>query len=269
MKPLRTLAEARTPDGSRLTLHEHDGDIFLKLNGRQVMSSAATASEVQLAEIACDFSFSPRQANPRLLVGGLGLGFTLRRVLDLVGPHATVHVAECIPEVIAWNRELLAPENRAMLKDPRVSVMAADVFNLIKKSTRDVDRYDAILLDVDNGPVAMVATGNQRLYSRRGLATIARALHPGGRLAIWSADDDRPFLERLEREGFRVKSFEARAHERAKRAAHRIYLAENGDLASSDSRRKTLPSSAEKKDSRAGNAPIDRVTKPRRLKPVF
>jgi spermidine synthase len=265
MKPLRTLAETRTPDGSRLTLHEHDGDIFLKLNGRQMMSSAATASEVQLAEIACDFS--PRLANPRILVGGLGLGFTLRRVLDLAGPHATVHVAECIPEVIAWNRELLGPDNQAMLKDPRVSTMVADVFDLIKKSSREADRYDAILLDVDNGPVAMVVTGNQRLYSRRGIATIARALNPGGRVAIWSADEDKPFFERLGREGLQVKAFDAKAHERAKRAAHRIYLAENGERASVDSCRKQ-PHSAASKDSGAPNTSLQRGTAPGRLKPT-
>jgi spermidine synthase len=266
MKPLRTLAETRTPDGSRLTLHEHDGDIFLKLNGRQMMSSAATASEVQLAEIACDFH--PRLANPRILVGGLGLGFTLRRVLELADRHATVHVAECIPEVIAWNRELLAPENQAMLKDPRVSAMVVDVFSLIKKSTRDADRYDAILLDVDNGPVAMVTTENQRLYSRRGIATIARALNPAGRVVIWSADEDKPFFERLEREGLQVKAFEARAHERAKRAAHRIYLAENGERASIDPCEKPSPS-AGSKDAGLPNTLLGRATAPGRLRPIF
>jgi SAM-dependent methyltransferase len=246
MKPLHTLAETRTPDGSRLTLHEHDGDTFLKLNGRQVMNSAATASEVQLADIACDFY--PPVSDPRILVGGLGLGFTLRRVLDLVGPRAIVHVAESIPEVVAWNRELLGPENQAMLNDHRVSIMVADVFDLIKKSTREADRYDAILLDVDNGPVAMVATGNQRLYSRRGIATIARALKPGGRLAIWSADDDKPFFERLGREGLEVKAYDAKAHERARRAAHRIYLGENGRRASMDAGGKSPPSSAGSKN---------------------
>ena len=225
MKPHRTLAETRTPDGSRLTLHEHDGDISLRLDGRQVMSSTATASERQLAEVAC--AFHPPLPNPRVLVGGLGLGFTLRRVLELVGPKATVHVAECIADVVAWNRKLLGPENQAMLKDPRVSVFVSDVFNVIKKSTAGKDRYDAILLDVDNGPVAMVKTGNQRLYSGRGIATIVRALNPGGRMAVWSADEDKPFFERIKREGLRVESFDAKSHERAKRAAHRIYSREN------------------------------------------
>jgi len=224
MKPFHILGEARTPDGSQLTLLEHDGDTFLKLNGRQVMSSAATASEVQLAEVACNFR--PHIPNPRILVGGMGLGFTLRRVLALVGPQAVVHVAECIPEVIAWNRELLGPANREMMDDRRVSVKAIDVFKLIKTSMREADRYDAILLDVDNGPVAMVTSGNSRLYSRRGIATIVRALKPGGRVAFWSADEDRPFFARLQSEGLSVQSFDAKAHERAKRAAHRIYLGE-------------------------------------------
>jgi len=266
MKPLRTLAETRTPDGSRLTLHEHDGDILLKLNGRQVMSSAATASEVQLAEIACDFY--PRLGNPRILVGGLGFGYTLRRVLELVGAHATVQVVESIPEVVAWNRDLLAPENQAMLKDRRVSVIVADVFSVIKKTTREADRYDAILLDVDNGPVAMVSTGNQRLYSRRGIATIARALKPGGRLAIWSADEDKPFFERLQREGLQVRSFEARAHERAKRAAHRIYLAENGDRALNESTGEAVSVIVRNKDAGASHS-TKRAATPGRFKPTL
>jgi spermidine synthase len=266
MKPLRTLAETRTPDGSRLTLHEHDGDMLLKLDGRQVMSSAASASEARLAEIACDFY--PPLANPRILVGGLGLGFTLRRVLELAGPHAAVHVAECIPDVVAWNRELLGPDNLAMLKDSRVSVMVADVFDLIKKSSRETDRYDAILLDVDNGPVAMLVKGNQRLYSRRGIATIVRALKPGGRVAIWSADEDKPFFERLQREGLQARVFDAKAHERARRAGRRIYLAENGGRAPIESCRK-LPRIGASKESGAPNTSFQRVTAPGRLKPTF
>ena len=225
MKPSRTLAEARTPDGSLLTLQEHDGDTFLKLNGRQLMSSAATVSEVLLAEVAC--AFRPPRACPRILIGGLGLGFTLRRVLDLVGPQATVQVAEVLPEVVAWNRELLGPGNQALLADPRVSVVIGDVFRVIEQSSAKPLRYDAILLDVDNGPVAMVSAANRRLYDRRGIASIARALKAGGRAAIWSADEDQPFLNRLEQAGLSVEVFEAKAHASAKRSAHRIYLAEN------------------------------------------
>ncbi|MGB8352673.1 MAG: hypothetical protein WCD79_02170 [Chthoniobacteraceae bacterium] len=224
MKPLLTLAETSTPGGSRLTLHEHDGDILLKLNGRQLMSSAATRSETRLAEIAC--KFHPPIARPRILIGGLGLGYTLRRVLELANPAAIVHVAEYIPEVVTWNRELLGPESKAALEDPRVTVLVADVFKVIKHSDTPLDRYDAILLDVDNGPVAMVASGNSRLYNRHGIASIARALRPRGRAAIWSADQDDPFSARLVQEGFIVTPFEAKPHDRAKRAAHRIYLAE-------------------------------------------
>ena len=230
MKPSRTLAEARTPDGSLLTLQEHDGDTFLKLNGRQLMSSAATVSEVLLAEVAC--AFRPPRACPRILIGGLGLGFTLRRVLDLVGPQATVQVAEVLPEVVAWNRELLGPGNQALLADPRVSVVIGDVFRVIEQSSAKPLRYDAILLDVDNGPVAMVIAGNHRLYDARGIASITRALNPGGRVAIWSADEDRPFFDRLEQAGLEVEVFDVKAHERAKRAAHRIYLAVNRGRAS-------------------------------------
>ena len=224
MIPLRTLAETRTPDGARLTLHQHGEDLFLKLDGRQLMSSTATASEILLSEIACDFH--PPRPRPRILIGGLGLGFTLRRVLELVGSRATVHVAEYLPEVIAWNRELLGPDHTAMLEDERVSVFAADVFHIIARSTRQADRYDAILLDVDTGPIPMVSAPNQRLYDHRGIASVAAALNPGGRAAIWSADADQPFLDRLEKAGLRVQVFDAKAHERAKRAAHRIYLAE-------------------------------------------
>ena len=136
-----------------------------------------------------------------------------------------MHVAEYIPEVVTWNRDLLGPESKAALEDPRVTVLVADVFKVIKRSDTPLDRYDAILLDVDNGPVAMVASGNRRLYDRRGIASIARALRPRGRIAIWSADQDDPFSARLVQEGFIVTPFDAKPHDRAKRAAHRIYLA--------------------------------------------
>jgi len=221
MIPFRTLGETRTPDGSRFSLHEHDGDYFLKLNGRQLMGSNSTVSERMLAEVAC--AFSGRVEAPRVLIGGLGLGFSLRRVLELTGPGAFVQVAELLPEVVAWNRDFLAGLNGDLLDDPRVNVFTGDVFDCIRAGPA---RFDAILLDVDNGPTSFVQACNARLYSDKGIGLIRRALRPGGRVAFWSAEREPAFLNQLSHSGFVATEFEARAHERAKRAAHRIYVGE-------------------------------------------
>lgn len=221
MIPMRTLGETRTPDGARFSLHEHDGDYFLKLNGRQLMGSNATASETLLADLACDFPKSP--AAPRILIGGLGLGFTLKRVLERLGPEGFVVVAELLPEVVAWNREFLAGLNGRLIEDRRVQVFTGDVFDCIRSATAG---FDAILLDVDNGPTSFVQAGNARLYSPKGIASIRRALRPGGRVAFWSAEREPAFLAQLGNSGFTAHEYEARAHERARRAAHRIYVGE-------------------------------------------
>jgi spermidine synthase len=221
MKPFQTLAQVRTPDGAQLALLSHDGEHYLKLNGRQLMSTYATASELALAQHSC--ARLARVAEPRILIGGLGLGYTLQRVLELVGRNAVVHVAELIPEVVTWNRELLRGVNGKLLDDPRVEVFVADVFALLKRSA--APRYDAILLDLDNGPVSMMQPENLRVYDRQGFARITRALLPGGCAAFWSASEDQPFVTRLSRAGFNVETFPAPAHERAKQAIHRIYIA--------------------------------------------
>ncbi len=221
MKPFRNLAETRTPNGSRFSLHEHCGEYFLKLNGTQLMGSNATVSELLLADLACDWR-EPR-ASPRVLIGGLGLGFSLKRVLELVGPGAAVEVAELLPEVVAWNREFLRELNGSLLDDPRVKVTVGDVFDCIK---RNPAHYDGILLDVDNGPTSFVQPKNSRLYTGNGFALIRRALRPGGRVAFWSADKEPAFLAQLGRSGFFAEEAPAKAHERAKRAAHRIYVGE-------------------------------------------
>ena len=117
MKPFRTLAETTAPDGGRFTLHEHDGEYFMKLNGRQLMSSTSTSSEILLAKLACENLL--RHPHPRVLIGGLGLGFSLKAVLSLVGKKAEVHVAELLPEVIEWNRQFLMKLNGALLNDRR------------------------------------------------------------------------------------------------------------------------------------------------------
>lgn len=222
MIPFRNLAEALTPDGSRLTLHEHDGDYFIKLNGRQLMSSTSTTSELLLADLGCH---NLRNAEaPRVLIGGLGLGFSLKRVLELVGKRGVAHVAEIVPEVIDWNHKFLAPVNGGLLKDARVEIFAEDVFALIRRGGNVP--YDAILLDVDNGPTSLVQRENSRIYSRRGLRTIRNALKPAGRVAFWSAEREPAFRESLARAGFAASEHPAKAHDRAKRFAHMIYVGE-------------------------------------------
>jgi spermidine synthase len=222
VKPFRNLAEARTPDGSRLTLHEHDGEYFLKLNGRQLMSTTATSSELLLAQLPCDGLRG--RADACVLIGGLGLGYSLQRVLELVGRHARVRMAELMPEVVAWNREHLREVNGRLLEDRRVEVIAGDVFDEIRRAGEGA--YDAILLDVDNGPTSMTQPKNARIYDRRGLGMIARALKPGGKAAFWSAVAEPGFLQRLARAGLKAEAHPVKAHERAKRAAHVIYVGE-------------------------------------------
>jgi spermidine synthase len=220
--PFRNLAQTRTPDGSTFSLHEHDGDFFLKLNGRQLMSTTSTTSELLLAQLPC--KGLSRIRNGCVLIGGLGLGFSLRQVLEMARPDTTVQVAELLPEVVAWNREFLGAVNGKLLRDPRVKTIVGDVFKVIQQAGKVA--YDVILLDVDNGPTSFVQPKNSRLYDRGGFKLIARALRPGGKVAFWSACEEPAFVNNLERAGFKVEATPAKAHERAKRAAHMIYVAE-------------------------------------------
>lgn len=221
LKPFRKLAETHTPDGSRFSLHEHDGEYFMKLNGRQLMSTTSTTSELMLAQLPCEGL--GRKPNTSVLIGGLGLGFSLRRVMEMVGADATIHVAELLPEVVAWNREFLGTVNGKLLDDPRVKVIVRDVFEVIRQAPKP--SYDAILLDVDNGPTSFVQAKNSRIYKRSGFDLIARALKPGGKVAFWSACEEPGFVQSLGRAGFKTEAVPAKAHERAKRFAHVIYVA--------------------------------------------
>ncbi len=226
MIPFRNLAKTQTPDGAVFSLHEHDGDFFLKLNGRQLMSTTSTTSELLLAELPCQGLRG--RTDTCVLIGGLGLGFSLQRVLELVGKHATVQVAELLPEVVAWNREFLGAFNGPLLHDPRVAILVDDVFKIIRKAPPST--YDAILLDVDNGPTSFVQKKNSRIYDPTGLRTIARALKPNGQVAFWSAGPEPGFIQKLERAGFKAEAVPCKAHERAKREAHVIYLAKYAPL---------------------------------------
>jgi spermidine synthase len=222
LKPFTLLATARTPDGAELTLHAHDTHFYLRVNRQPLMGTNAAQSEQVLARLACARSHAPAKA--RVLIGGLGFGFTLRQVLEIVGAEACVQVAELLPEVVAWNREFLSSVNGLLLDDTRVEVFVEDVFQVISRAP--AGHYDAILLDVDNGPVAMVQDGNARLYQTQGFAVITQALKPGGRVVFWSASTDHAFAKRLAKAGFKVETVAAKAYPQAKRSTHTLFVAD-------------------------------------------
>lgn len=223
MKPNITLAETKTPNGARMTLVEHDGSYCIRVNGQQLMHSSVSTSEIELGRLGCEKQAS-RGAATRVLIGGLGLGFTLKSVLAHTGPKAVVHVCELFPEIVAWNRTFLAGLNGGALADRRVTVLEKDVRGVIRRAERTP--YDAIVLDIDNGTTAMVKDENNALYSEYGLRQIAHALRPGGRAAIWSACADAVLEKRLLRTGFQVKAVPAKLYAQAKRATYMIYLAD-------------------------------------------
>lgn len=231
MIPWETLGEASTPDGTRITLRRRGHEYLLLADGRSLMPSTITGSEVALADVGCrHLAGSPagearddgHPQAPRVLIGGLGLGFTVRAALDRLPASATVVVAELVPEVESWNREILGHLAGHPLGDPRVHVQIGDVLQVVRSATAG---FDAILLDVDNGPAEFAAEGNDALYSRAGLYSIRQALRPGGVLAVWSAWEDRRFARRLESLGFRTTLERVRSHGR-RGARHLIYRAE-------------------------------------------
>ncbi|HEY0791692.1 MAG TPA: hypothetical protein VGD78_11565 [Chthoniobacterales bacterium] len=236
MKPFLTLAREHTEAGAHLSLHEHDGEHYLQFNGRTLMSTRATVSERKLADLACESL--QHQRPPRILIGGLGFGFTLRRVLELAGPEATVEVVEIFGSIVRWNREFLRAVNGQLLDDARVTVFVEDVYDYLQG--RNKDPYDAILLDVDNGPTAMVRPGNSRLYHRPGLLHLARALKPGGTAAFWSAAEERPFARRLAESGFQVRPVQVNANERGKGSCL-VYVARHRDYSGGRGGSKRVP----------------------------
>lgn len=222
MKPTTTLAETRTPDGLKLFLQTHDGQFHMSVDGELLMSTRAWRSEAEMAELGCaEFA---GDAPKRVLIGGLGFGFTLRRVLELVAPNAEVEVAELLPIMVDWNRQHLMSVNGRLLDDPRVTITIADVFAVL--GTSPPERFDAVLLDVDNGPVALVDPGNGRIYSDHGLRVLSRALAVGGRAVFWSASADGGFLRRLLHAGFDARSIRAKAYPQAVRETHTLFIAD-------------------------------------------
>jgi spermidine synthase len=228
MKPHLKLAETITPDGGRLTLHEHDGAYCVRLNGQALMDSTVATSERQIGELATNRF--PRFGKSRVLIGGLGLGFTLRSALEGVGPHGVVEVAELVPAIVEWNRTFLAKLNGSLVGDKRVELHVADVWSLLSRAGSA--RYDAIILDTDNGPAAMVQRQNARLYDEAGLKRIYAALKPAGRAVIWSASPDKAYATRLAKAGFKVEVVAAKVHAAAKRPAYTLYVADKVVVAS-------------------------------------
>lgn len=222
MKPQIKLDEVRTPDGGRLTLHSHDQAFSIRLNGQELMHSAAGLSETELGQHAVG-RVGP-QAAAKILIGGLGLGFTLHAVLERVGQQAVIEVVELIPAVVEWNRTSLERLNGWRLSDPRVTVQLNDVGRWLERVP--ASHYDAIILDVDNGPAAMVGKANGRLYTSAGIERAKRALKPGGRLAVWSASADAPFAKRLAEAGLTVSVVPAKLHANARRSTYVLYLAD-------------------------------------------
>jgi spermidine synthase len=220
MKITTTLATCRTPDGATLVLQEHDGQHYLKVGGVQLMSTTASSSEQQMAEIAC----AKLPKRPRILIGGLGFGYTLRRVLELCPPDAIVDVAELLQEVIDWNRGFLMEVNGRFVDDPRVKIHTCDVGELIQNAGKN--RYHAILLDVDNSPDPLVQKGNARLYNRGGLQRAKAALHSGGRVVYWSANPDKDFARSLGSLFKNVECIGAKAYPKAKRFTHTLFVAD-------------------------------------------
>lgn len=199
MKPTILRAEATTEDGRLMTLHEHDGDFQISVAGVPLMSTRQHHSERRLAEVACEHIRS--RPAPRLLIGGLGLGFTLKAALEGLGPEARVTAVELLPAVVEWNRNPDYGLAGTSLDDPRVELIVGDVAEVIQARQAD---FDAILLDVDNGASGLTTASNNELYESRGLQMIKAAIRPGGCLVVWSADNDPVFVKRMEWAGFSV-----------------------------------------------------------------
>jgi spermidine synthase len=204
--PRELLGTAQVPGGEELKLYAHGRDFMIVLGHNELMSTRMRGSEEALAMMTLERLGNPRA--PHLLIGGYGMGFTLRAALAAVGPQGRVIVAELVSEIIAWARGPMAAVTAGCLDDRRVVLRMDDVSEAILLAPEPLD---AILLDVDNGPDGLVRADNRRIYARSGLDAARRALRPGGILAVWSAAPDSRFVRRLQDCGFEVEEVEVRA----------------------------------------------------------
>ena len=227
MNPWKLLGRAQTPGGgAELVLRQRDTEFSIRADNLELMNSRVYGSEEAMAKLGCqNLSKHPR---PRVLIGGLGMGYSVRTALDILGDDAQVVVAELVPAVVEWNRGVLADLAGRPLDDRRVELHVGDVVQLIKTARGE---YDAIMIDVDNGAEAIVRKGNDWLYSLPGLTTTYAALRPGGIMAMWSAGPQPAFVRLLRRAGFEVDEVKVRARGGSNRkggAHHVVWIATRG-----------------------------------------
>lgn len=219
MRHLKPLGEALTRDGTVLKLAHRDDEYVILAGGKSLMSSGMSGSEEALATLGCRRARTLQR--PCVLIGGLGMGFTLRATLDSLPADATVVVAELVPEVVDWNHGPLGPLAGHPLKDKRVRIETCDVAITLRSSA---GKFDAVLLDVDNGPAPMTASDNAWLYDDQGIAATLIALKRDGVLAVWSPREDRKFEKRLRHGGFVVQVERVRGRSKNGGPHHTIFL---------------------------------------------
>jgi spermidine synthase len=222
--PWEVLGEAAAPDGTMLSLTRRGHEYVILAKGKSLMSNRMHGSEEALASIgmkAMPSCAKGAAGKPRVLVGGLGMGYTLRAALNHLPSSGVIDVAELMPAIVDWNRGPLGPLADHPLDDPRAHVVVGDVAETLRKNKR---AYDAILLDVDNGPAAFTTDFNGGLYDNAGVANAKAALKPGGTLAVWSAWDDRKFEQRLRYSGFTVSVEHVRARLKQGGPYHTIFI---------------------------------------------
>ena len=255
MRQRELIAESTTADGEALTLGLENGEYVVRVRGEALMTARLRGSEQAMAKLAFDAG-APLRDDARILVGGLGMGFTLRAVLDRVQASAQVSVIELFAEVVQWNRGPLASVAQYPLDDPRVSVHVGDLLdclhdNAAPESAADSIKYDAILLDIDNGPEAFTVAGNERLYQRAGLALLHDALSADGVMVLWSAFRSPSFEKRLRAAGFAARSVAVRARgDVGKGARHTLFVATRRKVATDKTGKTAAPRHTKKARSR-------------------
>ena len=219
VKPFELIGQTASPDGTVMKLVRRGDEYVILVDGAILMSSRMHGSEEALATLGCERARTLRQ--PRVLIGGLGMGFTLRATLDLLPANATVVVAELVPAVVEWNRGPLGHLAGHPLQDKRVRVETGDVGAILRSR---LGQFDAVLLDVDNGPAALTTSNNAGLYDKRGIAAAHAALKTKGVLAVWAAKEDRKFEQRLRDGGFDVQVQRPRGRLKQGGPRHTIFL---------------------------------------------